>query len=121
VGRNGEPCRWEGRILQEVVDRVQTLGDFGITNWNSRTIVEIAAKKKSDGWFLHAITGEAWLLKLKFRVPRNTFKRDVLQQEIPLPTLNQSRRSGVRLSRPSRSPAPCVGCSVSMPSCLWWK
>ncbi len=28
------------------------------TNWNHRTIVEIAGEKKTDGWFFHAITGE---------------------------------------------------------------
>lgn len=42
-------------------------------------------------------------------------------QETAAATLSQSRRSGIRLSLPSRSPAPCVGCSVSMLSCLWWK
>ncbi len=65
------------------------MGDLGPTDWNSRTIVEIAAKKKSDGWFFHAITGEAWLLKLKFRVARNTFQRTALQQRLPLKTLNE--------------------------------
>ncbi len=89
VGRNGEACRWEGRILAEVVDRIQALGSFSETTWNERTIVEIAAEKKSEGWFLHAITGEAWLLKLKFRVPRKTFQQDELRRQIPLPTLNQ--------------------------------
>ena len=33
-------------------------------------------RRKTDGWFFHAITGEDWLLKLKFRVAKNTFKRD---------------------------------------------
>ncbi len=23
VGRNGKPCRWDGRILAEVIDRIQ--------------------------------------------------------------------------------------------------
>ncbi|MCA9263764.1 MAG: excinuclease ABC subunit UvrA [Planctomycetales bacterium] len=89
VGRRGEPCRWEGRILEEVVDRIHELGDFSETNWGTRTIVEIAGKKKSDGWFMHAITGEAWLLKLKFRVTKSTFKREELLLKIPLKTLNQ--------------------------------
>ena len=38
------------------------------TDWSERSVVEIAAAKKTDGWFFHAITGEPWLLKLKFRV-----------------------------------------------------
>lgn len=89
VGRKGEPCRWDGRILSEVVKRAQKLGDFAPTNWNARTIVEIEGKGSGLGWFLHAITGEAWLLKLKFRVAKNTFKRDELLARIPLKTLNE--------------------------------
>ena len=89
VGRKGEPCRWDGRILEEVVDRIQSLGDFGETNWGARTIVEVAGKTKSHGWFLHAITGEAWLLKLKFRTSKGTFRRDDLIKKLDLKTLNQ--------------------------------
>jgi excinuclease ABC subunit A len=75
--------------LAAVIDRIHELGEFSETNWDSRSIVEISATKKSDGWFLHAITAETWLLKLKFRVSRNTFKRDELQQRFKLKTLNQ--------------------------------
>jgi len=89
VGRKGEPCQWDGRILGSVVDRIQQHEGFSETNWDSRGVVEIAAEKKADGWFFHAITGEAWLLKMKFRVARNTFKRDELTRRIDLPTLNQ--------------------------------
>ncbi len=89
VGRKGEACRWDGRILERVVDRIHELGDFSETNWNSRSVVEIAASKKSDGWFFHAITGETWLLKLKFRASRATFKRQDLVEKLSLKTLNQ--------------------------------
>jgi excinuclease ABC subunit A len=89
VGRTGEPCRWDGRILERIVDRVQDAGEFAETDWGERSVVEITAPKKSDGWFFHAITGETWLLKLKFRVYRGTFKRDELQQRIELKTLNE--------------------------------
>jgi excinuclease ABC subunit A len=89
VGRRGEKVEWDGKILAEVIERIQKLGEFSETNFNTRTIVEIAAPKKSDGWFLHAITGEAWLLKLKFRVAKSTFKRELLQRRFPLPTLNE--------------------------------
>ncbi len=88
VGRKGTPCRWDGRILSEVVDRIQESGEFSETNWNSRTIVEITSQKKSDGWFMHAITGEEWLLKLKFRTAKNTFQRDVLIADLQLKPLN---------------------------------
>jgi excinuclease ABC subunit A len=88
VGRKGEACKWDGRLLERVVDRIHDRGQFADTNWDSRTIVEICAPKKADGWFLHAITGESWLLKLKFRVAKNTFKAEELQRRMPLATLN---------------------------------
>ncbi|MCI0357254.1 MAG: excinuclease ABC subunit UvrA [Planctomycetaceae bacterium] len=89
VGRNGDPCRWDGEILERVVDRIQELGEFADTDWSERSVVEISAVRRSDGWFFHAITGETWLLKLKFRVYRGTFKRDELQSRIQLKTLNE--------------------------------
>jgi excinuclease ABC subunit A len=88
VGRNGEPCRWDGKILDRVVDRIHELGQFSPTNWNDRGVVEISAQKKSDGWFFHAITGEQWLLKLKFRVAKATFKRENLVERLSLTPLN---------------------------------
>ncbi|MCA9217142.1 MAG: ATP-binding cassette domain-containing protein, partial [Planctomycetales bacterium] len=89
VGRKGEACRWDGRILDKVVDRIHEIGEFSDTNWNSRTIVEICGEKKSDGWFFHAITGEAWLLKMKFRTAKGTFRREKLLEQINLSTPNQ--------------------------------
>jgi excinuclease ABC subunit A len=89
IARNGAACEWDGRIVGSVVDRIQDLGDFSDTNWNSRTIVEIAAAKKSDGWFFHAITGGQWLVELKFRVAKRTFRRDQLEQELALRPLNE--------------------------------
>jgi excinuclease ABC subunit A len=88
VGRNGEPCRWDGEILARVVDRIHELGEFSPTDWNNRTIVEIAAERKIDGWFFHAITGEQWVLKLKFRTAKKTFTRDELIERLDLKPLN---------------------------------
>jgi excinuclease ABC subunit A len=89
VGRNGQECRWDGRILERVVDRIYELAELSETDWNSRGVVEIAGLKKSAGWFFHAITGENWLLKMKFRVLRSTFKREDLQDKLGLRPLNQ--------------------------------
>jgi excinuclease ABC subunit A len=89
VGRRGEACKWDGQILARVVDRIHELGEFAETNWNDRSVVEITAEKKSDGWFFHAITGEAWLLKMKFRVYRGTFQRNDLLSRIELKPLNE--------------------------------
>lgn len=89
VGRDGEACRWDGRILSAVIDRIQKLGDFGETNYDHRTTVEIAAEKKSDGWFFHALTGHPWLLTLKFRVAKRTFERGKLIEQLDLKPLNE--------------------------------
>ncbi len=89
VGRKGEPCRWDGRILEEVVDRIHALGTFRETNWNSRTIVEITGMTKSHGWFFHAITGETWLLKMKFRTTKGSFRREQIVRQLELKTLNE--------------------------------
>ncbi len=65
------------------------LTPFSATDWSSsRTVVEITGTKKSDGWFFHAITGEPWLLKLKFRTAKRTFDRDKLAEELALKPLN---------------------------------
>ncbi len=89
VARSGDPCEWEGQILDAVVDRIHELGRFSDTNWEERSVVEIAAERKNRGWFFHAITAERFLLKMKFRVPRSTFDESELRRQIPLKTLNE--------------------------------
>ncbi|MEO0531160.1 MAG: excinuclease ABC subunit A [Planctomycetota bacterium] len=88
VGRDGSPCVWDGKIVDAVERRIQELGDFAETNWNNRSVVEITGQTKSDGWFFHALTGERWLVKLKFRTAKRTFNRDTLSAELDLPPLN---------------------------------
>jgi excinuclease ABC subunit A len=88
VARDGRPCKWDGRIVDAVETRIQKLGEFAPTNWNNRTIVEVTAAKKADGWFFHAITGERWLVKLKFRTAKKTFERDKLVADLGLKPLN---------------------------------
>ena len=84
VSRSGRSIHWEGEILRRVVDRIQEHEGFLDTNWNDRSVVEITGETKSQGWFLHAITGDEWFLQLKFRVRPKTFKRDELTAQIPL-------------------------------------
>ena len=88
VNRNGGPCRWEGRVLEEVTDRMEQSGLFSPTDWSNRGTVEIRGRKKSLGWFFHAITGEEWLLKMKFRTARNTFKERELIERLDLKPCN---------------------------------
>jgi excinuclease ABC subunit A len=90
VGHKGQPCAWEGRILDWVDERIHELGDFSDTNWNHRSVVEIAAPNKKDGWFLHAMTGMEAVLRLVFRVGRNTFKQADLAQRLGIRPLNET-------------------------------
>jgi excinuclease ABC subunit A len=89
VGRGGEPVKWDGRVLDEVVSRIEQHDNFSDTVWNQRTVVEVAGEKKSQGWFFHAVTGDAWFVTLKFRVRPRAFKREELIEAIPLRTANQ--------------------------------
>lgn len=104
VARDGEPCQWEGHILEAIEEKIQAYGSDGDgnegsnddgtdaiwspTNWQHRSVVEITGNKKSDGWFFHAITGEKWLVKLKFRTAKKTFQRDQLMIDLGLKPLN---------------------------------
>ncbi|MFH1922505.1 MAG: excinuclease ABC subunit A, partial [Planctomycetota bacterium] len=89
VGRSGSPCRWDGRILADVIDRIEQSDVFSETDWATRSVVEIRAAKKSSGWFFHAITGEEWLLKIKFRTAKQTFRREKLVDRLDLKPLNE--------------------------------
>ncbi len=89
VARDGKAVKWDGALVDKIERRIQELGDFGPTNWNHRSIVEITGPKKSDGWFFHALTGERWLVKLKFRTAKRTFARDTLVEQLGLKPLNE--------------------------------
>jgi excinuclease ABC subunit A len=89
ISRTGQPIRWHGNILAEIVRRIEATGRFAPTDWNNRSVVEICAEKKSLGWFFHAITSEEWLLKMKFRTAQNTFRKDPLIAKLALKPLNE--------------------------------
>jgi excinuclease ABC subunit A len=89
VDRSGAAVHWDGQILEWVVDRIQELGNFQDTNWESRSVVEITGPVKSHGWFFHALTGDSWLLKMRFRVQRGKYTKDDLIDRFQLKTLNQ--------------------------------
>ena len=90
VARSGEPCQL-GRPHPRRHRRAhpRRRGDFcrrptGTTARSSRS----PAAKKSDGWFFHAITGEPWLVKLKFRTAKRTFNREHARRRLDLKPLN---------------------------------
>jgi excinuclease ABC subunit A len=90
ITTEGKPCRWEGQILPWLFERIHQLGSFSDTNWNHRTVIEIAGPNKSQGWFLHAMTGQEWLLRLVFRVGRNAFKAGDLVRQLGIRPLNDT-------------------------------
>jgi excinuclease ABC subunit A len=90
VNHKGGPCRWEGQALEWVDERIHELGEFSDTNWNHRSVVEIAAPSKSQGWFLHAMTSMESVLRLVFRVGKNAFKQADLLARLGIRPLNQT-------------------------------
>lgn len=86
---NGNECQWEGDALLSVVERINKHKRFPEINWKNRAVVEMTAEGKSSTWFLHAMTGEEWLLTFKFRVKKNTFKQDELAEALDLPPLDE--------------------------------
>jgi len=84
----GKTPQWEGEALAWVVAQVVALGGFSPTNWNHRSIVEVAAEPKSRGWFLHAQTGLEGYLVLGFRVARNAYKVGELTTRLGLKRLS---------------------------------
>jgi len=90
VTNEGKPIRWEGHILDWIEERIYELGDFSDTIWNQRSIVEIAAPVRTQGWFLHAMTGQEWLLRLVFRVEKNRFKDADLVNRLGILPLNET-------------------------------
>jgi excinuclease ABC subunit A len=89
VSHKGTPCRWDGRILEWLDQRIHALGDFADTNWNERTIVEITGSTKSQGWFFHGHTALERMVRLVFRVGKNTFKEAELHDRLGIRPLNE--------------------------------
>jgi excinuclease ABC subunit A len=83
LSHRGRPCRWEGGALGRVVDAIEADARFAPINWNDRSVVEVTAPG-APTWFLHALTGDEWLLALRFRVERNTFREEALQAALDL-------------------------------------
>lgn len=86
----GKPILWEGAALDWVEKEIHKLGPFSPTNWNHRTVVEVAAPKKTLGYFFHGMTGGERTLRLVFRVKRNTFRKEQLASALGIKSLNET-------------------------------
>jgi hypothetical protein len=79
----GTPCQWEGPALEAVIRQIEEHGAFAI-DWSERSIVDVRGVEPRKHWFLHAMTGDEWILKLKFRVPGAPFRQERLDQSLAL-------------------------------------
>ena len=84
VSRNGKPVRWDGKILERIVDQIHMLAEFSPTDWSERSVVKISGSRAKSEVFFTANTGHEWVLTLKFRVPPNTFKDAAIKASLKL-------------------------------------
>ena len=90
LSRNGQPCAWDVRALEAVIDRLAQHTDlFAPPDWEMPHAIEVCSAQRSDMWFCRALTGDRWLLKLRFRTARNTFRREELVRRLNLRPLNE--------------------------------
>jgi excinuclease ABC subunit A len=89
VARNGKAARWDGRILDSVVDRIHQLSAFAETDWSQRAVVKIKGAEKGSLTFFTATTGHEWVVSLRFTVMRNTFKHAALAASLKLPPFHE--------------------------------
>jgi excinuclease ABC subunit A len=86
--RSGATPRWNRTMLRMLIDRIEASEKLGEIAWNANSMIEVPARKKGRGWFLHAFTVEENWLKLKFRIPRSSFTKQKLLETFQLPTLS---------------------------------
>jgi excinuclease ABC subunit A len=123
LANNGKPRRWSGAMLGQIIDRLERTEEFAPTNWAERSTVEVNGKVKSGGWFLHAYTGDEWLLSLKFRVRRKTFDEATLSRELGLKDVNDmddipvyNRQPRVRIRPAANGPFEDVTVVLASPA-----
>jgi excinuclease ABC subunit A len=88
VSHTGRSPRWEGSALASVIDALEGKRGFVPVNWNDRSVVEVTGEGSPATWFLHALTGDEWLLTLRVRVGRNAFDEETLSAALDLKALD---------------------------------
>jgi excinuclease ABC subunit A len=90
---NGRPARWDGRILETVVDRIEAMGQggFGPTEWSQRGVVRIKGNDETKVAFpfFHATTSAEWVVTLRFFVPKNTFRGNAVEKLLAMAPFHQ--------------------------------
>ncbi|MEK6257711.1 MAG: excinuclease ABC subunit UvrA [Planctomycetota bacterium] len=123
LANNGKPRRWSGAMLARIIDQIEESDDFAPTNWADRSTIEVTGKVKTGGWFLHAYTGDEWLLSLKFRVGKKAFDEVALAGELGLKDVNDldeipvyNRQPRVRIRPAANGPFEDVTVVLLKPS-----
>jgi excinuclease ABC subunit A len=82
--RTGKPVRWDGEILGRVLDRLAALGVAAPVDWSKRALVRIPGPEADAPDVFEALTGQEWILTLRFRVPRRRFRLADLESRLAL-------------------------------------
>jgi excinuclease ABC subunit A len=75
VDRSGQPCLWEGKLLEEVVDYLESTGKLGETVWNKPHVVEIYGPGGPPRFFFQAVTCERYVLRMLFYTTPEVLER----------------------------------------------
>ena len=90
ISRGGKPARWDGAILEQIIDRLATIGGFAPADWSSRSLVRVGGPNPLSLPFFLAQTGHEWVVTLRFLVKRGTFKPEALTRLLDLNPFHES-------------------------------
>ena len=98
----GRSCRWDGEILRWLEEEMGDIQGFAPFVWDSRSVVEVVSSmvKKPASWFLHAMTGMEWLVRLVFRVEKGCFSQQELEDSLGIRPLDQTEGLQIYGSEP---------------------
>ena len=113
VAGNGRPARWDGRILETIVDRIEAMGPgdgFAPTEWSQRGVVRINGQGQDQGRVpllprdhLVGVGGHPAVLRPEEYLPRAS----ALEKQLELVPFHQSRAAG------ALRPAAAAGSTTS--------
>jgi excinuclease ABC subunit A len=100
VDRSGQPCLWEGKLLEEVVDYLESTGKLGETIWNKPHVVEIYGPGNPPRFFFQAITCELYVLRMLFYSSPEVFQQSPFVEQFgPKEGVNKARNFESSLPR----------------------
>jgi excinuclease ABC subunit A len=109
IARNGKACRWDGSVLERVLERIEQDGGFASTDWSQRAVVRTGLPDGKTEFF-EAQTAHEWVLTLRFALPRGKLKLAAVQEqlglrpfhELPTPVLSDLERVRLEQTRGGR-------------------